>query len=145
VAEAKARLANVARELGLPWGERKRTYNSRLAQETGKWAETKGRGDAFHCAVFHAYFVEGVNIAKAEELVKLAVKVGLSGPETEEVLKKRAYSEAVDADWALSRKMGISAVPTFALDNRGVVGAQPYEVLERLLEEGGMQRKGNKP
>jgi predicted DsbA family dithiol-disulfide isomerase len=32
--------------------KRKKTYNSRLAQELGKWAETKGKGDEYHDAVF---------------------------------------------------------------------------------------------
>jgi len=39
------RLKNAADAEGLPWGTRKMTYNSRLAQELGKWAEEKGRGD----------------------------------------------------------------------------------------------------
>ena len=37
---------------GLPYGERTMTYNSRLAQELGKWADTQpGGGDAFHDAM----------------------------------------------------------------------------------------------
>jgi hypothetical protein len=36
---AMTRLKKVAEELGLPFGERKKTYNSRLAQELGKWAK----------------------------------------------------------------------------------------------------------
>ena len=59
-----ARLRQVARELDLPFGERKMTFNSRLAQELGKWAEDQGRGDAFHHAVFLAYFQRGENIAR---------------------------------------------------------------------------------
>ena len=43
-----ARLRQVATELNLPWGERTMTFNSRLAQELGKWAEDRGRGEAFH-------------------------------------------------------------------------------------------------
>jgi len=35
---AMARIKKIAAELDLPWGERKRTFNSRLAQELGKWA-----------------------------------------------------------------------------------------------------------
>jgi predicted DsbA family dithiol-disulfide isomerase len=85
--------------------------------------------------------VEGANIANPEELVKLAVTAGLPAAEAGEVLRTRACRKAVDADWALSRQMGITAVPTFVLDDRGVVGAQPYEILERLLENGGVQRK----
>ena len=47
---------------GLPYGERTMTYNSRLAQELGKWADTQPGGDAFHDAMFRAYFVEARDI-----------------------------------------------------------------------------------
>ena len=43
---------------GLPYGERTMTYNSRLAQELGKWADTQPGGEALHDALFRAYFVE---------------------------------------------------------------------------------------
>ena len=139
--QAMARLKKVAKELGLPLGERKKTYNSRLAQELGKWAETKGKGDQFHDAVFRAYFVDGKNIAKADALVGLADAVGLPEKEACEILQTRAFKEAVDSDWALCEKMGISAVPTFVLDHQSLVGAQPYEALEQLLLENGVKRK----
>jgi predicted DsbA family dithiol-disulfide isomerase len=43
--QAMARLKKAASEAGLPFGERKKRYNSRQAQELGKWAETKDKGD----------------------------------------------------------------------------------------------------
>ncbi len=42
--QVRQRLNQVARELDLPFSERKMTYNSRLAQELAKWAESKGVG-----------------------------------------------------------------------------------------------------
>jgi predicted DsbA family dithiol-disulfide isomerase len=141
VAQAKALMKKVAQELGLPWGERKRTYNSRLAQELGKWAETKGKGNEFHDAAFRAYFVDGINLAKMDELAGLAKAVGLSEIEAREVLQARAFREAVDSDWVLSHRIGISAVPTFVIDHQAVVGAQPYEVLEQFLRDNGVKRK----
>ena len=57
-----AHMKNVAEGLGLPFGNREKTYNSRMAQELGKWAESLGRGDEFHHAIFRAYFAEGRNI-----------------------------------------------------------------------------------
>ncbi|OQY14518.1 MAG: hypothetical protein B6I30_00350, partial [Desulfobacteraceae bacterium 4572_187] len=65
-------LREKAAELGLPMGNRLKTYNSRLAQELGKWAESKKAGDAFHTAAFKAYFVDGKNIAKLAVLLDLA-------------------------------------------------------------------------
>ena len=135
------RLKRVAGELGLPWGERKRTYNSRLAQELGKWAESKGCGDAFRDAAFRAYFVDGRNIAKPDVLAGVAQAAGLPEREAREALQTRSFRDAVDADWTLAGSMGIEAVPTFVLDGGTLVGAQPYEALEQLLLDHGVKRR----
>ena len=141
IEQIKARLRKAAEEAGLPLGDRKMTYNSRLAQELGKWAEEKGRGEEFHKAVFRAYFVNGINLAKTEELVAIAQEAGLPGGEAGKVLEKRTHNTAVDSDWQRSHQFGITAVPTFVINQRGVVGAQPYEVLERFLEENKVKRR----
>jgi predicted DsbA family dithiol-disulfide isomerase len=135
------RLKQVADELGLPLGERKMTYNSRRAQELAKWAESKGKGDLFHEAVFRAYFVDGKNIGKVDELATLAQSIGLPEKEARSVLQSRTFKEAVDADWSRSRALGITAVPTFVIRDQAIVGAQPYEVLEELLKKCGVQKR----
>jgi predicted DsbA family dithiol-disulfide isomerase len=127
------RLKSVAAELGLPWGTRRKTFNSRRAQELGKWAESLNRGDAFHLTVFQAYFVHGLNIGKISVLAELAESVGLDGRRAEEVLTAGSFREPVDRDWEYSRACRITAVPTFLADDRMVVGAQPYEALEELV------------
>jgi predicted DsbA family dithiol-disulfide isomerase len=142
--EVMASLKRVADAEGLPFGERRMTYNSRLAQELGKWAESEGIGDAFHDAVFRAYFVEGRNIAQMKELVDVARSVGLSGEEAAQVLETRGFKGAVDSDWSRARSIGVTAVPTFLLDKRYVVGAQPYDVLEQLLNVSGIKRRNSK-
>jgi len=128
-----ARLRKTADELGLAWGDRVKTFNSRRAQEMGKWAEAKGRGDQFHKAVFHAYFVEGKNIAKREVLAELAVGIGLAEEEALKILESRSFQAAVDEDWRLSRELCITAVPTFLIRGQRLVGAKPYEVLEQFV------------
>ncbi len=139
--QIKARLRKAAEEAGLPLGERQKTYNSRMAQELGKWAEEKGKGEEFHNAVFRAYFVDGINIAKIEELVSIARKAGLPEEEAREVFQARTRKAAVDFDWERSHQYGITAVPTFVIAHKGVVGAQPYEVLASFLEENNIKRK----
>ena len=141
IPSAMARLKQVAKELDLPWGERKKTYNSRLAQELGKWAEAKGKGDEYHDTVFRAYFVDGKNIAKTDILMGLVKAVGLPEHEAREAMQMKAFKESVDSDWALVDEMGISSVPTFVLNHQTLVGAQPYEVLEQFLWGNGIKRK----
>ena len=64
---------------GLEYGKRTHTYNSRLAQELGKWADTQDGGPALHDALYRAYFVDGRNIGDADTLVAITEEVGLSG------------------------------------------------------------------
>jgi predicted DsbA family dithiol-disulfide isomerase len=119
---------------GLPYGTRTMTYNSRLAQELGAWADTQPGGEAIHDALFRAYFVEARNISDPEVLVEIAQSVGLPAEQAREVLERRSYKDAIDADWNKSRQYGVSGVPTFVAGGRGVVGAQPYETLEELVK-----------
>ena len=118
---------------GLPYGERTMTYNSRLSQELGKWADTQPGGEALHDAFFRAYFVEALDISQPSVLLEIVESVGLSVEGAREVLEHRTFKAAVDADWALSRRYGITGVPTFVAGKYGVVGAQPYEALEELV------------
>jgi predicted DsbA family dithiol-disulfide isomerase len=128
-AQMRARMAAE----GLPYGERKMTYNSRLAQELGKWAESQRGGEAIHDALFRAYFVDGRNIGDPDVLVQVAKDLGLDAVRAREVIEKRTHKAEVDADWEKSRRYGVTGVPTFVVGDRGVVGAQPYEALERLV------------
>ena len=134
------RMADLMRAEGLPYGERSRTYNSRLAQELGKWADSRGV-DEIHDVLYRAYFAEDRNIGDVEELVRLAGSVGLPESEARDVLVERRFESAVDADWARSREYGVTGVPTFVAERRGVVGAQPYEILENLMDHVGISRR----
>lgn len=128
---------------GLPLGDRKMTYNSRLAQEMGKWAESMGRGDDFHNGVFRAYFADGKNIGDISVLVSLAGQTGLPEKEAHKILENRSFRDAVDRDWEHSRMMGVTAVPTFIMDSKAVVGAQPYEVLEQFMKTMGVKERSS--
>ena len=126
---------------GLPYGRRTHTYNSRLAQELGIWADTQPGGEAIHLALYQAYFVDARNIGDADVLLEIVEAVGLSVDAAREVLDSRGFKDAVDADWAKSREAGVTGVPTFVAGSYGVVGAQPYEALEKLVKEVGAAPK----
>ena len=120
-------------EANLPYGDRSMTYNSRLAQELGKWGDTQSGGDAIHDALYRAYFVDNVNIANEETLVGIATSVGLDGTTARDVLVQRSFKDAVDEDWRRSAYHGITGVPAFFGQDLFVMGCQPYEILERFV------------
>ncbi len=125
---------------GLPYGRRERTFNSRLAQELGKWGELAGQ-PAIHDALYRAYFVDGTDIDSIDALVGIAKRVGLPADDARRILNERAFCAAVDRDWAHSRALGVTGVPTFVAGGRSVVGAQPYETLEQLVQLAGAERR----
>ena len=141
IKEVLEHLNRTARELDLPFGKREMTYNSRLAQELGKYAEHEEKGDDFHNAAFRAYFADGQNIGLKSNLVKLGVSVGLPEEQVREVLEQRLFKTAVDEDWSRSQQMGVTAVPTFIMNGMSLVGAQPYEKLTQMVESHGVNRR----
>jgi predicted DsbA family dithiol-disulfide isomerase len=84
-------------------------------------------------AAFHAYFADGLNLAKMPVLLELARKAGLPEKEAEEILRSRAYKAKVDRDWTDSRLKSIDAVPTFVMGQHKLVGAQSYQALTELV------------
>jgi predicted DsbA family dithiol-disulfide isomerase len=141
LAALRGRMAELMAAEGLPYAPGERLVNTRLAQELGRWADSRG-GGAIHDALFRAYFVGGADLANEGELVRIAAAVGLPAAEAREVLATRRLRPTVDEDWDRATALGITGVPTFVFGNRGVVGAQPFETLERLVVAGGARRRG---
>lgn len=133
MAQMKAHMAQLMADEGLPYGNRTMTYNSRLAQELGKWAEAQPKGEGIHKALFEAYFVEGQNIGEAPVLLDVVDRLGLDTEEASRVIEDRTHKQAVDEDWAMAREAKVTGVPTFVVGKYGVVGAQTYDSLEMLV------------
>ncbi len=129
-------LKTTAAKFGLSFGNRTMTYNSRLAQEAGLWAQTKGVGHKFHMEVFKAYFVQGLNIGLKDVLIDLIESAGLDPVQGREVIETRKFFNAVDSDWELSKHRGVTAVPTFFFGHDRLVGAQSYDALKKLILKG---------
>ena len=130
----RQRMKGLMEEAGLPYGDRTHTYNSRLAQELGKWADTQEGGEAIHDVLYRAYFVDNINLYDIDALVNIAEGVGLDGTAAREVLETRSFQKAVDEDWQRAMSTGVTGVPTFYANDLVVVGCQPYEVLERFTQ-----------
>ena len=146
IAQKNARMQGLMKEEGLPFKDRSHTYNSRLAQEVGKWAETQEGGAGIHDKFFEAYFVDQRNIGDVEVILDIVKAAGLDVDEAAKVIEERSFKDAVDQDWAKSHQYGVTGVPTFVAAGpdgqlHGLVGAQPYEGLEQLMQTIGAAKK----
>jgi predicted DsbA family dithiol-disulfide isomerase len=124
---------------GLPYNRRTHTYNSRLAQELAKWADTQQGGERIHDALYKAYFAEARNIGDPGVLMDIASAVGLPPDGVHGVVVNRTFKQSVDADWDKARRLGITGVPTFVAGSFKLVGAHPYDALAQLVTAAGAQ------
>ena len=140
---AQAKMQALMQAEGLPYGQRQMTFNSRLAQELAAWAAGQPGGDAIHGALFRAYFVDGKNLAQTGVLLAAAAAAGLDPEAAAEVIRTRSHQRDVDSDWRRCRALGVTGVPTYLAGGRAVVGAQPYDALEKLVTDAGAQRRAD--
>ncbi|MFQ5342774.1 MAG: DsbA family protein [Anaerolineae bacterium] len=139
------RLREMAAKAGLPMNPPAWISNSRRALEAAEYAREQGKHQAFHDAVFRAYFAEGQDIGDWGVLQEIAEAVDLDGTAMREAVERGAYRAGVDAQIGEARRLRITGVPTYILGNLAVVGAQPYEVFQRAmarLEAEARQRAG---
>lgn len=138
-----ARMRSLMEAEGLPFNDRSHTYNSRLAQEIGAWAQGQPGGDQIHDKFFETYFVDQRNLGDEEVIIDVVKSVGLDVDEARKVLADRSFKAAVDADWDKSRRYGVTGVPTYVSKGQGVVGAQSYESLHAFMTQlGASLRQG---
>ncbi len=108
--------------------------NSKLSLVANEFAKEKGEFNEFHAAIFKANFEEGKNIGELDVLQEIAQNVGLNKEELSQYLKDESNLKAIDESSAQAKELGITGVPSFIINNKMVVGAQPTEVLKELIE-----------
>jgi predicted DsbA family dithiol-disulfide isomerase len=109
--------------------------NTSLAHELIHLAAEHGRGPEMKERLLHANFEERRPVFGAEDLVPLAVEVGLDEGEVRAALADRRYRRAVAQDAATASALGATGVPFFVVDRKyGAAGAQPAELLLQVLE-----------
>lgn len=141
-----SQLESRGEELGIRFTRgRTWTSNSHIGLEAAEFVAERYPElmQAFHTRMFKAYFDELADIGAIDAVVALGSEAGLPAAELREALEGGIYRERVDEgiDWA--RQVGVSAVPTFILDEKyALVGAQPLEVFEQVLERLGKAPRG---
>lgn len=124
-----------ARELGLTYNWRPSINAPTLdAHRLVKLAATSGLARSAEDAFMHAYFTAAQDVSDHEVLREVAASVGLDARRVEEVLASNEFADAVAADTAEARRLGVTGTPFFLIDGRYTLsGAQPAEVLGEAL------------
>lgn len=110
--------------------------NSRAALIGDKYAESQGKGDAYHSATFKAYWQEGRNIEDRAVMLDIAQSVGLDTDKFSAALDEPMYEDAVLFDIEQAQNFGLSGVPALIFANKYLVsGAQPYDSLVKIVQQ----------
>ena len=89
--------------------------------------------------LFRAYFTDGVDLSKPENLVALAAQAGVDPEKAEKLLAgEEGLREIILAEKEL-QQLGITGVPFYIIDHRhGISGAQAPETLVEAIERIGL-------
>ena len=99
------------------------------ARKDGKQAEIKE-------ALMKAYFEDGVDLSKKENLIAIAGAAGLSMEKVRVMLNSSEGLLEIEAAEEMSHRRGIKGVPFYVINNTyGVSGAQPSEVFAQTIKE----------
>lgn len=143
-----AQTAAVAHEEGLDFDLQKQAWapNTLKAHRLIALARSQGKQLPVVHALFKAYFAEGKNLGDAEVLLQLATAQGLEAEQVRQVLAGDAFAEEVGEAQLKWRRLGISSVPSFILQNKYLVqGAQAPEHFVSALRELGSELESQAP
>lgn len=103
---------------------------ARPAHEAARCAADQGRFWDYHRRLYAAQ-----PRFDRPALVEYAVEVGLARDRFVRCLDGRTFAAAVEADLALGRALGVRSTPTFLVNGRPLIGAQPIEAFRQAVDE----------
>ena len=135
------RMMGHLRLMGTPFGiafvDRPILSNSRPALLAAEFAREQGKFQAFHEAVFAAYFSHGIDIGDLDALGQIAGDVGIDAGALAGAVKSGKYLPLLEKTKEDAARLGVTGVPTFIInDKRSIVGAQSLDVFRKTLRDG---------
>ena len=107
---------------------RRAAIAARAAQEQGKFWE-------YHDILYQNQKGENRGAFSDENLIGFAREAGLDVERFEAALESGKYEAAVQKVFREGQDAGIQGTPSFNINGRVLVGFQPLEVFERVIEE----------
>jgi predicted DsbA family dithiol-disulfide isomerase len=126
-------LQHMADEEGLDMSRPPFRSNSHVAMAADLFARDQGLQEPYHTNMFKAYWQDHRNIGQRDVVLDVARQSGLDADELAKALDDGRYEQELADVYDECGQYGINGVPTFIIGRYMVVGAQPYEVLERAF------------
>ena len=83
---------------------------------------------------YHEMLFSGEYGLSQEAYLKYAGELGLDMVSFEQCVSTGRYRDEVEADFTYAARLGVQSTPTFFLNGLPLVGAQPFEVFQKVIE-----------
>jgi protein-disulfide isomerase len=108
---------------------------SRKAAVAARAAQEQGRFWEYHDLLYQNQGSKNAGAFSDESLIGFAREAGLEVEQFESSFKASKYEDVVEHTFLEAQDAGIQGTPTFWINGRILVGAQPLEAFEQLIEE----------
>jgi len=71
----------------------------------------------------------------SEDLKKISQELSLNNDQLSACLSSERFTKEIDQNYDLGKNVGVTGTPTFFINGRKLVGAQPYQTFEKIIEE----------
>jgi len=127
-------LRTMGAQFGITFVDRPFLSNSRLALQAAEFSREKGRFDAFHEAVFVAYFSHGFDIGNLDVLEQIGRDCGLDTEAMQKAIASGKYLSKLEESKEDAAYHGVTGVPSFFInEKKSVIGAQPIDVFRKVF------------
>jgi len=132
----------MAAAVGLRLSLHETLINSRPTLQAAEFAREQGRFDAMHHELLRAYWDEGRDVSDMRVLREVAARASVDVPGMESAIREDRFGEYLDARRAEAEGLGINGIPAHVIADRYLVmGAQPYDLFERVMAKLGVPRR----
>jgi predicted DsbA family dithiol-disulfide isomerase len=123
-----------------------RLINSRPALQAAEFAREQGRFREMHQALFRAYWDEARDISEMGVLRNLAEEVGIDPEAIQTAVQSDRYGDYLEARRAEAEELMINGIPAHVIaESYLIMGAQTYEVFERVMARLDVRRRNAVP
>ena len=91
------------------------------------------KGETMFWSIHDALFADQAHIAMPD-LLAIARRFGLNESAVSTAIRTTKWSAPISADQTLASSLGATGTPTFFINGRKLVGAQPYEKFKDLID-----------
>ena len=132
------------RKVGIEFTSKRKIYPTQKAHALMEYLKEQDNNKANEVMeeMYKRYFEQGQNINDDSVLKEIAVKFGVKEEEAKDAIEDgRRLMEVDEKDYIAKRRMGISGVPFFRIEQNsggrpvGFSGAQPIDIIAECLEE----------